>query len=93
MCKHHVVYESKPCRVIVSLGVQFYWIPNIVAPTPTKQDIKILSHTGIFSFLIISSKGKQPITKTYTTSAQGPFTQKKQQEHKVIVVSSIRVPL
>jgi hypothetical protein len=32
MCKCHVVYESRPCTIIVTLGVQLYRIPK-VAPT------------------------------------------------------------
>jgi hypothetical protein len=33
MCKHHVVYESRPCSVIVTLGGQIYMVPKVVLTT------------------------------------------------------------
>ena len=32
MWKHHAVYESRPCSVIVTLGGQLYQIPEKAAP-------------------------------------------------------------
>jgi hypothetical protein len=31
--KHHVVYESRPCSVIITLGRQLYRIPEVALPT------------------------------------------------------------
>jgi hypothetical protein len=83
MWKRHAVYESRPRSVIVTLGGQLYRIPEIVAPTPTKQGRKIISHTGKFSLFAIATKGEHQIAETSTTSAHYPSTQQKQEKHKV----------
>ena len=36
MWKHHVVYDSRPCSVIVSLEKQLYKIPNV---SPTNSNL------------------------------------------------------
>jgi hypothetical protein len=48
MWKHHVVYESWPHSVIVTLGGQLYRIPEVVMTTSislisTKQCHKVIS--------------------------------------------------
>jgi hypothetical protein len=77
--RHHVVYESRPHSVIVSLGGHLYRIPEVV-PTivPPKQCRKVVSHTTKFSFFTICSKGEQKDTATTTASAQAPSIQQKQ---------------
>jgi hypothetical protein len=79
MWKRHVVYESRPHSVIVSLGGHIYRIPEVVPTTiPPKQCHKVVSHTKKFSFFTICSKGEQKDTATTTTSAQAPSIQQKQ---------------
>jgi hypothetical protein len=31
--KHHVVYDSRPCSVIITLNGKLYWIPKVVSPS------------------------------------------------------------
>ena len=45
MWKCHVVYESRPHSVIVTLGRKLYQIPETVAPNKVSQGRKISSHT------------------------------------------------
>jgi hypothetical protein len=79
MWKHHVVYESRPRSVIVTLGGHLYRIPEVVPTTvPPKQCRKVVSHTTKFSFFTICSKGEQKDTATTTASAQAPSIQQKQ---------------
>jgi hypothetical protein len=79
MWKHHVVYESRPRSVIVSLGGHLYRIPEVVLTTvPPKKCHKVVSHTTKFSFFTICSKGEQKDTATTTTSTQAPSIQQKQ---------------
>jgi hypothetical protein len=79
MWKHHVVYESRPRSVIVSLGGHLYRIPEVVPTTvPPKQCRKVVSHTTKFNFFTICSKGEQKDTATTTASAQAPSIQQKQ---------------
>jgi hypothetical protein len=76
MWKCHVVYESRPHSVIVTLGGHLYRIPEVV-PTivPPKKCHKVVSHTAKFSFFTICSKGEQKDTATTTTSPQEPSIQ------------------
>ena len=71
--KRHVVYESRPCSVIVTLGGHLYRIPEVV-PTivPPKNCCKVVSHTTKFSFFRICSKGEQKDTATTIASPQTP---------------------
>jgi hypothetical protein len=79
MWKCHVVYESRPRSVNVTLGGHLYRIPEVVPTTiPPKQCRKVLSHTAKFSFFTICSKGEQKDTATTTTSTQAPSIQQKQ---------------
>jgi hypothetical protein len=60
MWKGHVVYESRPHSVIVSLGGHLYRIPEVVPTTvPPKKCCKVVSHTAKFSFFTICSKGNR----------------------------------
>jgi hypothetical protein len=59
MWKCHVVYEFRPCNVIVSLGGHLYRIPEVVLTTvPPKKCRKVVSHTAKFSFFTICSEGE-----------------------------------
>jgi hypothetical protein len=79
MWKHHVVYESQPHNVIVSLGGDLYKIPEVVPYiVPPKQCCKVVSHTTKFNVLTICSKGEKNIIATTTASLQAPFIQQKQ---------------
>jgi hypothetical protein len=79
MWKRHVVYESRPRSVIVSLGDHLYRIPKVVLNIdPPKTCHKVVSHTSKFSFFTIYSKGEQKDTATTTASAQAPSIQQKQ---------------
>jgi hypothetical protein len=79
MWRRHVVYESRPRSVIVTLGGHLYRIPEVV-PTivPPKQCRKVVSHTAKFIFFTICSKGEQKDTATTTASPQAPSIQQKQ---------------
>jgi hypothetical protein len=79
MWKHHVVYESRPRNVIVSLGGHLYRIPEVVPTTvPPKTCHKVVSHTTKFSFITIYSKGEQKDTATTIASPQAPSIKYKQ---------------
>jgi hypothetical protein len=84
MWKRYVIYESRPCSVIVTLGGHIYRIPEIV-PTivPPKQCHKVVSHTTKFSFFTICSKGEQKDIATTVALAQAPFIQQKHVENTV----------
>jgi hypothetical protein len=79
MWKHHVIYESRPRSVIVTLGGHLYRIPEVF-PTivPPKKFHKLVSHTAKFSFFTIYSKGEQKDTTTTTASPQAPSIPQKQ---------------
>jgi hypothetical protein len=68
MWRCHVVYESRPRSVIVTLRGHLYRIPEVV-PTivPPKKCLKVVSHTAKFSCFTICSKGEQKDTATTTT--------------------------
>jgi hypothetical protein len=58
--KRHVVYESMPCSVIITLNRKLYRIPKAVPPSAislisTKQCRKVISQTGKFVFFVIRS--------------------------------------
>jgi hypothetical protein len=93
MWKRHVVYESRPCSVIITLGGQLYRIPEVV-PTivPPKQCRKVISHTAKFILFTVCSKDAQKATTT--TAASTPSIQQKQiaEEKEDIVSSPTMVP-
>jgi hypothetical protein len=81
MWKRHVVYESRPRSVIVSLGGHLYKILEVVPNTvPPEKCHKVVSHTAKFGFFTIYSKGEQ---KDTTTSPQTPSIQQKQVDKAV----------
>jgi hypothetical protein len=75
--KRHVVYESRPRVVIITLGNKLYRIPEIAPPTTislvtAKQCSKLISKTRKFVFLMIHPQGKRKTVAM--TSRQGPTT-------------------
>jgi hypothetical protein len=75
--KQHVVYESRPRAVIITLGNKLYRIPEIAPPTTislvtAKQCSKLISKTRKFVFLMIRPHGKR--NTMAMTSRQGPTT-------------------
>ena len=79
MWKHYVVYEFRPCSVIITLGKQLYMIAEGVSTIAmslitSKQGSKVISHTGKFVLFMIFSKGEQNITATSTTSTHSLCT-------------------
>jgi hypothetical protein len=93
MCKRHVVYESRPRSVIITLEGQWYRIPEVV-PTifPPKQCRKVISHTAKFILFTICSKDAQKAIATTATSS--PSIQQKQiaKEKEYIASSPTIVP-
>jgi hypothetical protein len=96
MWRRHVVYESRPRSVIVTLGGHPYRIPEVVLTTvPTKQCCKVISHTAKFSLFTTWSEEKD--TATTAASAQDPSIQQKQinkivEEHQDIPTAPTGVP-
>jgi hypothetical protein len=79
MWKHHAIYESRPCSVIVTMGGHLYRIPEVVPTTvPPKKCCKAVSHTKKFSFFTVCSKGEEKNTATTATLVQAPSVQQKQ---------------
>jgi hypothetical protein len=79
MWKCHVIYESRPRSVIVTLGGHLYRIPEVVLTiVPPKQCRKVISHTTTFNLFTICSKGEQKDTATTAASVQAPSIQQKQ---------------
>jgi hypothetical protein len=77
MWKHHVVYESRPRSVIVTLGGCLYRTPEVILTiVPPKQCRKVVSHTTKFSFFTVCSKREQK--NTIAASVQAHFIQYKQ---------------
>ena len=61
--KRHVVYESIPCSVIITLGIQLYMIPELARPTAisllsTKKCSKVISQTRKIVFFVICAHNK-----------------------------------
>jgi hypothetical protein len=85
MWKRHVVYESRPRSVIITLGGQLYRIPEVVPTTaPPKQHCKVISHTAKFILFTVCSKDAQKTTTT--TASSTPSIQQKQivEETKIL---------
>jgi hypothetical protein len=62
--KHHVVYESRPRSVIITLNRKLYRIPEAVPPSvisliSTKKCRKVISQMGKFVFFMIHSQNKK----------------------------------
>jgi hypothetical protein len=61
--KRHVVYESRPRSVIITLNKKLYRIPEAVPPSvisliSAKQCRKVISQTGKFVFFVILSQSE-----------------------------------
>jgi hypothetical protein len=73
--KHHVVYESRPCDVIITLVRQLYRIPEVAPPTVIslifiKKCSKFISQTRKFIFFVIHAHSKNKVTTTAMASTQ-----------------------
>jgi len=78
--KQHVVYESRPRTIIITLGCKLYKIPEVDQPTAislisAKQCSKIISQTGKFVFFLIPSQSKGKIVATSVAPAKGSTRQ------------------
>ena len=103
MWKHHVVYESRPRSVIITLGKKLYRIPETLPATAVslitaKQCRKVISQTGKFVLFMVRSEGERKITATSTASTQNPSTQQKQvgkivESYKDIFTTLVGVPV
>jgi hypothetical protein len=101
--KRHVVYESRPRSVIITLNRKLYRIPEAVPPSvisliSAKQCRKVISQTGKFVFFMILSQSKRKITATSRASMTDLSTQQKQvdkvmEEYSDIFSSPTGVPL
>jgi hypothetical protein len=101
--KRHVVYESRPRSVIITLNRKLYRIPEAVPPSAislisAKQCRKVISQTGKFAFFVILSQNKRKIVATSRVSATDLSTQQKQvdkvvEEYSNILSSPTGVPL
>jgi hypothetical protein len=72
--KHHVVYESRPHSVIITLNKKLYRIPEAVPPSDiflisAKQCRKVISQTENFFFFVIGSQSERKIATTSRASA------------------------
>jgi hypothetical protein len=77
--KNHVIYESRPQSVIITLGYQLYRVleevPTIVVSLISmKQCRKVVSQTRRFFLFKVRSEGEQKVTATTKTSAWGLST-------------------
>jgi hypothetical protein len=78
--KRHVVYESRPRSVIITLNGKLYRIPKAVPPSvisliSSKQCKKVISETGKFVFFMIHSQNERKITTTSRVSASDLHTE------------------
>jgi hypothetical protein len=78
--KCHVVYESRPRSVIITLNRKLYRIPEAVPPSAislisAKQCRKVISQMGKFVFFMILSQNKRKITTTSRVSTTDLSTQ------------------
>jgi hypothetical protein len=86
--KHHVVYESRPRSVIITLNKKLYRIPEAHPPSAislisTKKCRKVISQMGKFVFFMIHSQNKKKITTTSRVFVADLSTQQKQVEKVV----------
>jgi hypothetical protein len=80
LSKCHVVYESRPRSVIITLNMKLYRIPEAVSPSAislisTRKCRKTISQTGKFVFFFIFSQNKRNITTTSRVSTTDLSTQ------------------
>jgi hypothetical protein len=86
--KHHVVYESRPHSVIITLNRKLYRIPEAVPPSvisliSAKKCKKVISETGNFVFFVILSQNKRKIIATSRVSVTD-LSKKQNQVDKVV---------
>jgi hypothetical protein len=101
--KHHVVYESMPHSVIITLDRKLYMIPEVVPPTTVsliyvKQCRKVISQTENFVFFVIRAQSERKVAATSMASATCLSMQQKQvdkvmEEYKYIFSSPDGLPL
>jgi hypothetical protein len=71
MLKHHVVYESRPRSIIVTLGGHLYRIPQVVPTTVLKKQChEVISHTTKFKLFTILEEGEHNDIATIVASTQ-----------------------
>jgi hypothetical protein len=100
--KCHVVYESRPRSVIITLGIKLYGIPEVAPPNVisliyVKQCSKVISQTGKFLFLMIHAHNKEKVSATSMASTQHLSFQQNQvdgivEEYRDIFSSPTGVP-
>jgi hypothetical protein len=78
--KRHVVYESRPHSVIITLKRKLYRIPEAIPPSvisliSAKQCRKVISQMGKFVFFVIRSRNERKITAAYRVSVADLSTQ------------------
>jgi hypothetical protein len=61
--KRHIIYESRPRNVIITLNKKLYRIPEVVPPSvisliSAKKCKKVISQTGKFVFFVIHSQNE-----------------------------------
>jgi hypothetical protein len=81
--KRHVVYESRPRSVIITLNWKWYRIPEAIPPSTislisAKQCRKVISQTGKYVFFVILSQNKRNIIATSRVFVADLSTQQKQ---------------
>jgi hypothetical protein len=101
--KRHVVYESRPHSVIITLNRKLYRIPEAAPPSvisliSAKKCRKFISQMGKFVFFMIHSQNKKKIIATSRVSTFDLSTQQKQvdkfmEEYSDIFSSPTKVPL
>jgi hypothetical protein len=78
--KLHVVYESRPRSVIITLNRNLYKIPKVVPPSVislifAKQCKKVISQTEKFVFFMIRSQSERKVVATSMASTIDLSTQ------------------
>jgi hypothetical protein len=78
--KRRIVYDSRPCSVIITLNGKLYRIPEVVPPSAislisAKQCGKVISQTGKFVFFLIHSQNERKIIAITKVSATDLSTQ------------------
>jgi hypothetical protein len=101
--KHHVVNESRPHNVIITLNKKLYRIleavpPSVISLIFAKQCRKVISQTGKFVFFLIRSQNERKIVATSRVFAANLSTQQKQvdkvmEAYSYSFSSPTRVPL
>jgi hypothetical protein len=101
--KYHVVYESRPRSVIITLNMKFFRIPEAIPPSAislisAKQCRKVISQTKKFFFFFIGSQSERNIVATSRDFVADITTQKKKvdkvvEEYSYIFSSPTQVPL